>query len=220
MILGAGGKMLIGRGYTRAPSYAFQMTSLVEMAVLEKQILLNLCSLFSVLLITLLGLFFLLNDPRWGWVTEGRKTVVWCGVKRWTTAEICLCVAAWKPFHQQHRNPGPTPQCRCVFWLHHSQKHTLRSAGSRLCGAKRVRRVVGEREGGMTFDRGPISWIRSIYYRTSVSWFTQDTRKLPSNSLNVHVSITVAEECIKLLVSKPKTQKILKKSLHSKRCSW
>lgn len=78
MILGAGGIMLIGRGYTRAPSYAFQMTLLVEMDVLEKQTQFNLCTLLSVLLITLLGLFFLLNVPRWGWVTEGRKTVVWC----------------------------------------------------------------------------------------------------------------------------------------------
>lgn len=37
MILEAGGIMLIGHGYTEAAPYAFQMTLVVSMDVLEKQ---------------------------------------------------------------------------------------------------------------------------------------------------------------------------------------
>lgn len=55
MILEAGGILLIGRGYTITPSYAFQMTLVVEMDALEKQT--HTCILLSVPLITRMVLF-------------------------------------------------------------------------------------------------------------------------------------------------------------------
>lgn len=52
MVLSAAGMMLIGCGYSTAPSYAFEITVVGGMDALEEQMQFNICTFLSVLLTT------------------------------------------------------------------------------------------------------------------------------------------------------------------------
>lgn len=171
MVLEAGGILPIGLGYTITPSYAFQMTSVVEMDVLEKQM--HSCTLLSVPLITRMVLFvcLMVRVGDWGEMDNCRDV---------STVRI----AAWQPSHQQQSEHWTN--ARALSIIHRNAPSAEPGGKYRLCGAKRVRRVEGE-----TGDTLILRGVYSIYYRMSVFWFNQEPRRLWSHSLNVHLFISV-----------------------------
>lgn len=145
----------------------------------------------------------LLNIPgEGGSVSEARSGLVDNG------RDLCERAAAWQALYQRRGNTGPTPGCRWVFGLH--QSHRLLPSCCRAWGggcstqvARRGERVW--RREAMTSDTCSIGWERGIHRATgaAASWCNQGTRKLPSDSLNVSGSITVAAPCITLQVAWP-----------------
>lgn len=83
-----------------------------------------------------------------------------------------------------------------------------------MCTQDKFRTGVKE----MTSDRGSIGWTHLIHdwaTRTSISWFNQDTRKLPSNSVHVSVSVTEVAS-ITRLICEPRNPELPEKCLQYK----